>query len=309
MFLTVVVVSLAQVVLAGANRPAPAPGSVASHGPTGAPLHQNSIIKVRSKDGTTIAVECAGSGPSLLIVHGGTGDRKRWQPYLSRFAPRFSVCAMDRRGHGESAPGSNYRLQKEFEDVAAVAKALPGPVAVLGHSLGGVCALEAARLTKKITRLVLYEPPVRDPDRTAVADSMARLIRKGQREAALILFLQRAPQLTSSEIAAMQAQPLWAARVAGVDIQVRELRALSKYHFDPARFTALNVPTLLLTGNSTTSPDLKLATKTLLDVLPQVSLYVFAGQGHNAMDNVPDEFTAATMNFLQRAANRSGEDR
>lgn len=33
-----------------------------------------------SRDGTRIACECAGSGPELLIVHGGTGDRHRWTP-------------------------------------------------------------------------------------------------------------------------------------------------------------------------------------------------------------------------------------
>ena len=57
---------------------------------------------VKSKDGTRIAVECTGKGPSLLIVHGGTGDRSRWKRLLPLFAPYFTVCAMDRRGHGES---------------------------------------------------------------------------------------------------------------------------------------------------------------------------------------------------------------
>ena len=33
-------------------------------------------------------------------------------------------------------------------------------VYVLGHSYGGVCSLEAARLTDRIEKLVLYEPPL-----------------------------------------------------------------------------------------------------------------------------------------------------
>lgn len=40
------------------------------------------VSTVVAKDGTHIAVECRGKGPSLLIVHGGTGDRKRWAPLL-----------------------------------------------------------------------------------------------------------------------------------------------------------------------------------------------------------------------------------
>ena len=63
---------------------------------------------------------------------------------------------MDRRGHGESQPGENYTLRKESEDVAAVVNSRRGPVFVLGHSIGGVFALEAALLTNKIAKLALY---------------------------------------------------------------------------------------------------------------------------------------------------------
>src|SRR5690349_22928985 len=100
---------------------------------------QTSISTVASADGTPIAIECAGAGPSLVIVHGGTGDRTRWTPLLPLFTSHFTVCAMDRRGHGQSDPGSGYSLTKEFEDVAAVANSRPGRVFVLGHSFGGLC--------------------------------------------------------------------------------------------------------------------------------------------------------------------------
>src|SRR2546427_2002920 len=114
---------------------------------------RSQVAFVRSKDGTRIAVECTGKGPSLLIVHGGTGDRSRWKPLLPLFASHFTVCAMDRRGHGESEAGSNYSLRKEFEDVAAVVNSRPEPIFVLGHSYGAVCALEATFLTNKISKL------------------------------------------------------------------------------------------------------------------------------------------------------------
>src|SRR6266498_2821631 len=159
---------------------------------------------VRSKDGTRIAVECTGKGPSLLIVHGGTGDRSRWKPLLPLFASQFTVCAMDRRGHGESEAGSDYRLRKEFEDVAAVVNSLPGPVFVLGHSIGGVCALEAAFLTNKISKLVLYEPPLQDLDHTTVADRMEKMIHAGDREQALVTFLREIVMVSPDEIAAMK---------------------------------------------------------------------------------------------------------
>ena len=43
-----------------------------------------------------------------------------------------------------------------------------------GHSFGGLCALEAARLTPNIASLLVYEPPViaGDPDELPVLDQL-----------------------------------------------------------------------------------------------------------------------------------------
>ena len=256
---------------------------------------------VKSKDGTRIAVECMGKGPSLLIVHGGTGDRRRWKPLLPLFASHFTVCAMDRRGHGASEAGANYSLTKEPQDVVAVVNSVnsgAGPVFVLGHSLGGVCALEAAFLTKKISKLVLYEPPVQDLDHTAVADRMEKMIRAGEREQALLTFLREIVMLSPTEIAAMKRQAAWPGRVSGIDIQIREIRALSKYRFDGKRMKTLEMPTLLLTGSKTASPQLKQAIHSLMNTLPKRTLVVFDGEGHNAMDRIPQQFAETVTKFL-----------
>ncbi len=101
-------------------------GSSAAASPLPGP--DGSVIQIPSKDGTLIAVECAGTGPSLVIVHGGIGDRTRWTPMFPLFSSRFTVCAMDRRGHGASGDSPDYTLQKEAEDVAAVVNSRPGTV-------------------------------------------------------------------------------------------------------------------------------------------------------------------------------------
>ncbi|MGE5242992.1 MAG: alpha/beta fold hydrolase [Betaproteobacteria bacterium] len=253
---------------------------------------------IRSRDGARIAVECAGAGPSLLIVHGGTGDRTRWTPLLPLFASHFTVCAMDRRGHGQSEPGPDYSLTKEFEDVAAVANSRPGPVFVLGHSIGGLCALEAAFLTNKISKLVLYEPPLQDLDHTAVADRMEEMIRAGNREQALVTFLREIVMLSPAEIAAMKRQASWPDRVSDIDAQIREIRAVNKYRFEAKRMRTLQAPTLLLTGSKTASPQLKQAINSLMDTLPRRTLVVFEGQEHNAMDQIPQQFAETVTKFL-----------
>ncbi len=257
------------------------------------------ISFVRSKDGVRIAVECSGKGPTLLIVHGGTGDRTRWKPLFRLFAPQFTVCAMDRRGHGKSEAGSNYSLSKEYQDVAAVVNSLTGPVFVLGHSIGGLCALEAASLTNKISRLVLYEPPLQDLDHTAIVDRMEKMIQAGDREQALLTFLREIVMISPEGIAAMKSQSVWPNRVAGIDIQIREIRAVSRYRFNAKRAKKLKTPTLLLAGSKTASPQLKQAINSLMDALPERTLVVFEGQEHNAMDRIPEQFAETVMNFLR----------
>ena len=273
-----------------------------AHGQT-APLKQVERIHVqssyvRSKDDTLITYECQGKGPTLLIVHGGTGDRTRWTPLFPFLRSRFTVCAMDRRGHGESEPGSNYSLHKEVEDVLAVVNSRPDPVFVLGHSIGGVFALEAALETNKIAKLVLYEPPLQDGDHTAIADQMEKMIKSGKREQALETFLREIVKVSPKEIDIMKTRPGWQNRVASVDIQIREIRALSKYSFDEQRFTTLKTQALLLAGSNTRSPQLKQATELLKKTLPNWVLIEFEGQEHNAMDTIPREFAGVVTKFL-----------
>ena len=114
--------------------------------------------------GVRIGVLTAGTGPELLLVHGGMGRLEAWGPIWDRLTERRTVTAMDRRGRGASGDDPTYALSDEYEDVAAVVGALAdrqgAPIDVFGHSYGGVCALGAAAAgDARIRRLALYEPP------------------------------------------------------------------------------------------------------------------------------------------------------
>ena len=259
---------------------------------------QTSISTVASPDGTPIAIECAGAGPSLVIVHGGTGDRSRWAPLFPLLAPKFRVCAMDRRAHGASGDTLPYSLQKEVEDVVAVVAAQPGPVFVLGHSFGGVCALEAAFRTAKIAGLALYEPPVRAGDHSATLRRMEEMIRSGDREGALTAFMREIVLMSADEVVAMKARSSWPGLLATIESSMRQDRALSQYRFDPVRARAVTVPTLLMAGSKTTSPELLRSIDSLRETLPHSTLHIFDGQEHNAMDTIPQEFAATLSSFL-----------
>ncbi len=82
----------------------------------------------KSPDGTRIAYEVTGTGPALMLVHGGGQTRKTWSErgYVDRLNGRFTVIALDRRGTGDSdkpARADAYALDRMLEDLIAVADA------------------------------------------------------------------------------------------------------------------------------------------------------------------------------------------
>jgi len=111
-----------------------------------------------STDGTTIGYRYAGSGPGLVICHGGGRISQSYVALAALLAPSFTVYIPDRRGHGLSGPeGGGYDMHKACQDLIAVLERT-GAGYVFGHSAGGLIALEAA-LRGPITKLALYEPP------------------------------------------------------------------------------------------------------------------------------------------------------
>lgn len=95
-----------------------------------------------------------------MLVHGTGGFSTRWKPILPALEKYRTVYAVDRRGRGESGDGSNYAIEREFDDVAAVVDPIGNGVDLLGHSFGAVCALEAGLRTSHLRKLILYEPPL-----------------------------------------------------------------------------------------------------------------------------------------------------
>ena len=99
------------------------------------------------RDGVALAYEEAGVGdPSLLLVHGIACHRGFWRPQFERFRGEQRVVAIDLRGHGDSdAPHEPYTIQGLAEDVGWMCEQLGlGQPMVVGHSLGGIVALELA---------------------------------------------------------------------------------------------------------------------------------------------------------------------
>ncbi|HEX2988135.1 MAG TPA: alpha/beta hydrolase [Chloroflexota bacterium] len=116
--------------------------------------------KVVSKDGTTIGYTSVGRGPAVLVIPGVLSMAADYAAFASALGDSFTVHVIERRGRGESGPqGDDYSVVKECEDLLALQHET-GASLVVGHSYGGLVALEVARNTAAFTKVVVYEPGV-----------------------------------------------------------------------------------------------------------------------------------------------------
>jgi pimeloyl-ACP methyl ester carboxylesterase len=263
------------------------------------PSTTTSFEKVVSRDGTPIAARRSGDGPPLVLVHGSTADHSRWAPVLPALEEHFTVVAIDRRGRGRSGDAEDYAVEREYEDVAAVVEWAGEKVSVLGHSYGGVCALEAALLTDRISKLVLYEPPMgflRSPPE--LVDRLESLLDAEERDELLAVFLGEVAGLPGEQIELMRSLPAWTARLAAADTIPREERATREYAFRPDRFAELRVPTLFLEGGDSPAA-FAAAGEAVRAALPDCRVVVMPGQRHVAMDTATELFTAEVLSFLR----------
>jgi proline iminopeptidase len=111
--------------------------------------------------GVFIYYKSLGSGPPLILLHGGPGGSHDYLlPYLVPLARGNRLVFIDERGSGKSRKLENpieYTVENMAEDVEAVRKALRlGKISLLGHSFGGALAQAyALKYQKNLSHLLL----------------------------------------------------------------------------------------------------------------------------------------------------------
>jgi pimeloyl-ACP methyl ester carboxylesterase len=265
---------------------------------------------VTSPDGTPIATfalsadrEPRPGAPTLLLVHGTSADHRTWRVSGPLLARRRTVVAMDRRGRGDSGDAGDWSIEREVEDVAAVAEALAAdagrPVDVLGHSLGGRTALAATLRTAAIRRVAAYEgAPGTDRVDPGLLARLRALLDAGDLDGLLAEFMTDAVGMPAEDLAAFRVDPIWPLRAAAGPTIVRELEAAEN---DPAigreALARVTVPVLQLVGSA--SPAWFRDGAAALDSrLVDGRLEVVEGARHAAHHSHPIEFVARVEAFL-----------
>jgi len=115
-------------------------------------------------NGVRLNTSTLGNGPPLVMIHGLlVGNMATWYfGAAPALAKQFSVLLYDLRGHGRSQrPPTGYTLADMTDDLVGLVDQQPQPVTLVGHSYGGLIALNfAIRFPDRVSRLVLVEAPL-----------------------------------------------------------------------------------------------------------------------------------------------------
>ena len=98
-----------------------------------------SAAHAASVDGIEIHSESAGSGPTIVFVHGWTCDTSSWLDQVPAFDDDYRVIALDLPGHGRSeSPAADAFSMQLFADAIEAVRAEAGAeqIVLVGHSMG-----------------------------------------------------------------------------------------------------------------------------------------------------------------------------
>jgi pimeloyl-ACP methyl ester carboxylesterase len=96
--------------------------------------------------------------PVVVLIHGWSCDSSYWDAQVPALRQRYRVVTLDLAGHGHSSPDrSDWSMRAFGEDVRRIVQAVDAsaPLVLVGHSMGGPVAVEAARQLGSRVRAVI----------------------------------------------------------------------------------------------------------------------------------------------------------
>jgi pimeloyl-ACP methyl ester carboxylesterase len=269
-------------------------------------------------DPARVYVHRRGVGPPLVLVHGFTMSHGYFAGVMDRLAAAYpegrEVIAVDLPGFGEAERPPPDRFAYDLPAfAAALADAIEqlrvGPVALLGHSLGGGVALKvAAHRPELVERLVLvstlyYPPPIPPAGRLLLLPGVGPLLWRHAVRRSEWARRQRAdvkdPSVITDEYVdhyyGLFSRP--GAREAAY-ATVQAIFRMPGAAADPGRVRA---PTLLVWGDEDRVVPLSDG-KRLSRSIPGARLRVVPACGHTPFVERPEEFLRQVEPFLSEAA-------
>jgi len=254
-------------------------------------------------------VEC-GTGPPLVLIHGGIGDYRSWGRQLEAFSRHFRVISYSRRhsypNHNPPA-GKDYSALTDGADLVDFIGALRlGRVHLVGASYGAYAALVVAiQQPARVRSLVLVEPPVHrwlldSPEGQVLFRQLLATVLQPARSAFENGQVEHAVRLFADGIGGAGTFDTLP-RATRLD-NAGAIRAIVEAA-DPFPMLArealhsINLPTLLIEGRHTT-PVHSLVNDALARCLPGIRRVIIDRSAHSPARENAEDFNRAVIRFL-----------
>jgi 3-oxoadipate enol-lactonase len=266
--------------------------------------HGRALMPIASLNAARLFYEERGSGPPILFIHGTGADSDIWSGSVALGAD-YRCIAYDRRGYGRSPLPAGESISLEANDAAALLKLLGAvPAMIVGHSLGGVIALDlAVEHPQLVAGLLLVEPPLRArlqrrPDLSAVRAMIAvhvlRLV--GSRRASAERFLRWAYGSDPAEGGYRNIPGVARAAGESYDTIIHELGLGTGEHLTPERLGSIAVPVNFLLGELTAAGMRRLVIDAV-GMIPGAVLHMVPDASHGLHVTRPDMFIDAVRSM------------
>jgi pimeloyl-ACP methyl ester carboxylesterase len=256
--------------------------------------------------------------PDVLLVHGFGDNALVWDRFASALAGRYSLLAIDLRGHGQSSwdPAGTYALADHVADVVQVLEhTCLAPVVLVGHSLGAHIAVRAAAARRNLVSALVAVDCALWPNRLS-AGHVRRKFRERQRDyesvAEYVSVLQEQLPLAQPELLMTLAEGALRVNDAG---RCEERSDPLLVNMDDTidteatidAFRQVGRPILLVRGEGSAVLS-RAAAVDLLSRVPQSRVGVVASAGHTVMLDNPQGFCAVARSYVLRfCARQLGE--
>jgi pimeloyl-ACP methyl ester carboxylesterase len=247
-----------------------------------------------------------GTGPVILIMHGGSGDATAWAGVADRLAGEFRVLRYTRPTYRWTPPPHGAEaVSAEVADALGVARSVGEPVVVVGHSSGAVVALQAALTDPEpFAAVAVYEPPLdvtHSPAGQRALAAAQQALAQGERLRAMRIHLRDLVGMPRRMVVPTTLLPparRFFRRYAPGQIADNEM--LDALPDGLERFRDLQLPVLLISGAKSPA-HLQTRSSELAAVLPEVAGEVtLTGQGHGANLGAPDALAEALTAFARQ---------
>jgi pimeloyl-ACP methyl ester carboxylesterase len=245
-----------------------------------------------------------GKGPPIVILHGLFGSGRNWTSVAKRLAASHRVFTVDLRNHGASPWAETMSYRDMAEDVCDFIRARGlGPIALMGHSMGGKVAMVAALSYPGLAhRLVVVDiAPVDNPPTLLAyvqamrAVDLARVTRRSEVDALLAPVIQDAAerQFLLQNLAAENGKLAWRLNLEAIERNFPDIIGFPETGWE----RAYAGPVLFVAGGRSTyvRPEHEEAIRRLF---LRAQVVRIPDAGHWVHAERPDAFLAAVAPFL-----------